>query len=1083
MPAVFLSYRRADCPDTVKLLYERLKARLPRWKIFYDHTSIDAGEAFPERLRKEVIAADVVLAVIGPRWLPLLRERRNGAIDHVREEIRLAVESERTLVPVAVMNAAIPSEAELADCEELQPLARRNGWPLRPEPDFDSDFERLATFFDRQAPNEVLGTVLAGKYKMIREIGKGGMGVVYLAEQVQPKRLVAVKLIKPGMDSQEVLARFDAERQALAVMDHPNIARVLDAGVAASGRPYFVMEYVKGEPITDFCDAKKLTPNERLTLVQKVCHAIQHAHQKAIIHRDVKPSNILVELMDGRPEPKVIDFGLAKALGGKLTDKTLVTETGRTVGTLLYSSPEQAAGRTHEVDTRTDIYSLGAVLYELLAGTPPFSMDQLQKVGDEAIKRTIMEATPARPSTKLSSSRALPTIAAGRRIDPAKLPKFVRGDLDRIVMKSLEKEPKDRYGTANDLADDLARFLAGEPVKARPVHGWERAWKWAKRRPVQSGLAAGLVLAIAAGTIASWLFAAKAEREAANALAERDRANRERDVANEQKRRTREALDSMISDQMIERLATQKVLTEAQHQFLRHAIAYYQDFAAAEGTDEAGRAMEASAYFRVGSLLQRLGQNREAEPPLRAAKGLYERLAADYPAVPAHRRELARCLGALAVLLVEHGQLVEAEAAYQSARALQERLVAEEPSDREHRSDLALVLDHLGVLLNRTGRNLESESAHRAALAIREKLAADFPAEAGYRESLAGGHTNLGKLLYDQNRCAESETSYRAAATIYEKLASDFPTVPEYREDIARTQNGIGILLVETQRYAAAEPAFRAALSVQQQLVADYPGVPLYRRDLARTHNGLGVLYKRQGKFADAQSAYRAAASVQEKLVTDYPTDIEYAIDLASGYGNVGSALSDAGDHAGALAWHTKAVERMTPIVTRDPRLVSARETLRNGHWGRAVDYKRLRQYTEALPEWERALEFDDGGFRATIRRGKADCLARLGRVADAVALLEQAAPGADASATAFYHSAGVLAVAAGQDSTAGDKHAARAVDYLRRALSHGYDDVRHLVHDDDLTPLRRRADYATLLWEIAEATSAPANSTANARN
>jgi tetratricopeptide (TPR) repeat protein len=1070
MPAIFLSYRRADCPDTVKLLYERLKARLPRWKIFYDHTSIDAGEAFPDRLYKEIVAADVVLAVIGPQWLPLLRERRNGAVDHVREEIRLAVESERMLIPVAVMNAAIPSETDLADFEEVRPLARRNGWPVRPEPDFDTDFERLATFFDRQAPNEILGTVLAGKCKMIREIGKGGMGVVYLAEQIQPKRLVAVKLIKPGMDSHEVLARFDAERQALAVMDHPNIAKVLDAGVAASGRPYFVMEYVKGEPITEFCDSKKLTPNDRLTLLQKVCHAIQHAHQKAIIHRDVKPSNILVELVDGRPEPKVIDFGLAKALGGKLTDKTLVTETGRTVGTLLYSSPEQAAGRTHEVDTRTDIYSLGAVLYELLAGSPPFSIELLQKVGDEAIKRTIMEATPARPSTKLSSSRALPTIAAERRIDSAKLPRFVRGDLDRIVMKSLEKEPKDRYGTANDLADDLARFLAGEPVKARPVHGWERAWKLAKRRPVQSGLAAALVLAIAAGTIASWMFAAKAEREADNALVERDRANRERDVANEQKRRTREALDSMISDQMLERLATQKELTEAQRQFLRQAIAYYRDFAASEATDQAGRAMEASAYFRVGSLLQRLGQNREAESPLRAATTLYERLAVDYSAVPAYRRELARSRGALAVLLADSGRLPEAEVAYRSARTLQEKLVAEKPSDPEHRADLALAIDHLGVLFNRTGRNAESESAHRAALVIREKLVADFPAEAGYRESLAAGHTNIGKLLYDQGRAAESETSYRAAATIYEKLASDFPTVPEYREDIARTQNGIGILFVETQRYAAAEPAFRVALSVQQRLVADYPAVPLYRRDLARTHNGLGVLFKRQRKFAEAQSAYRAAASVQEKLVADYPTVVEYAIDLASGYGNVGSALSDAGDLTGALAWHTKAVECMAPIVARDPRLVQARDTLRNGHWGQAVDYKRLRQYSESLFEWDRALEFDDGGFQATLRRGKADCLARLGRVGEAIALMDQAAPGADASASAFYHSAGVLATAAGKDATAADRHAARAVDYLRRAVAHGYDDFAYLLQDDDLTPLRRRADYAALLWVVAEA-------------
>jgi hypothetical protein len=395
MSKLFFSYRRDDCPDTVKLLYERLAARLRGWQLFFDHKSIAPGEAFPERLIREAKSADVVLAVIGPRWLPILRERPKTGHDHVREEVGLALESGHTVIPVTVSNASVPTDTDLSDFPDLVPLAARNARPIRPEPDFDGDLERLAAYLDQLAPCEVVGTILGGKYKIVREIGEGGMGVVYVAEQVQPKRAVAVKLIKPGMGSKEVLARFDAERQALAVMDHPNIAKVLDAGVATSGRPFFVMEYVKGEPITDFSDAKKLTPKERLSLFQKVCLAVQHAHQKGIIHRDIKPTNVLVEVHEGQPEPKVIDFGLAKALGGKLTDKTLVSEIGRVVGTLLYSSPEQAAGRTAEIDTRSDIYSLGALLYELLAGTPPFTEEQLKQIGDDAMKRAIQDYEPA----------------------------------------------------------------------------------------------------------------------------------------------------------------------------------------------------------------------------------------------------------------------------------------------------------------------------------------------------------------------------------------------------------------------------------------------------------------------------------------------------------------------------------------------------------------------------------------------------------------------------------------------------------------------------------------------------------------
>ena len=314
--SLFISYRRADSPDTVKLIHERLKQRLPRWEIFYDHESIPLGEQFPDLLRLKVTTATAVLVIIGPRWLEILHQRKSAAIDHVREEVRLALEAGASVVPVLVGHATMPTDADLADFADLQPLLQRNGRPIRPDPDFSSDLERIITFLKPLDADVAIGTILADKYTLTAEIGVGGMGVVFTAQQKQPvKRTVAVKLIKPGMDSRDVLARFDAERQALAVMDHPNIAKVLDAGMADSGRPFFVMEYVKGVPITQYCDDNKLTPQERLNLFIPVCNAVQHAHQKGIIHRDIKPSNVLVEVVDGKPVPKVIDFGLAKATG------------------------------------------------------------------------------------------------------------------------------------------------------------------------------------------------------------------------------------------------------------------------------------------------------------------------------------------------------------------------------------------------------------------------------------------------------------------------------------------------------------------------------------------------------------------------------------------------------------------------------------------------------------------------------------------------------------------------------------------------------------------------------------------------
>jgi serine/threonine protein kinase len=480
------------------------------------------------------------------------------------------------------------------------------------------------------ADRDPTGTMI-GPYKLLQRIGEGGFGVVYMAEQMQPvRRTVALKIIKLGMDTKQVIARFEAERQALALMDHPNIARVLDAGSTATGRPYFVMELVKGVPITEYCDANNLATRDRLELFVAVCHAVRHAHQKGVIHRDIKPSNVLVTLHDGVPVPKVIDFGIAKATGARLTDKTLFTEFKQFLGTPEYMSPEQAEMSGLDIDTRADIYSLGVLLYELLTGTTPFDARTLRQAAYDEILRIIRESEPERPSTRLSTlGDRLVDVARHRGAEPKALGRLLVGDLDWIVMKALEKDRTRRYESADGFAEDIQRYLRDEPVLASPPSAAYKVRKFARRHRAAIGALSAVVLALVLG-LAAALNGLQRERMARNrAMVAREQALHAKHSAQREAQRAQKVnafLRRFIAAPGVPWLSTPET----------RGNAFGPDVKVVQVVDEIEKSLgreladepeiEAEVRFAIGESYGALSRYADAEMQLRRALELHERI-------------------------------------------------------------------------------------------------------------------------------------------------------------------------------------------------------------------------------------------------------------------------------------------------------------------------------------------------------------------------------------------------------------------------------------------------------------------------
>jgi serine/threonine protein kinase/Flp pilus assembly protein TadD len=694
-----------------------------------------------------------------------------------------------------------------------------------------------------------------GPYRILQQIGEGGFGVVFEADQEQPvKRRVALKILKLGMDTHQVVARFQAERQALAMMEHPHIAQVLDAGATSAGRPYFVMELVKGESITRYCDAHRLTVVDRLRLFDQVCVAVQHAHTKGIIHRDLKPNNVLVSTHDDRPFAKVIDFGVAKATGHRLSNETLYTARHEVIGTPLYMSPEQVQGST-DVDTRTDIYSLGVILYELLTGTTPIDPATI-RAGIPEIQRVVCEVDPPRPSTRLSHSGSILTeIAARRRTHPRALTAIFKGDLDWIVLKAIDKDRVRRYDTANAFAMDLRRYLVGEPVLAAPPGTTYRMRKFVHRHKAAVAatflVAVALVLGIIGTTVG--LVRAERERRAADKVAEfmtdilegvgpqvargRDTAMMKEMMSMAAKRIEGGELRDALEAELELRWSigtTQTLLAEfdAAERLLAPALDM------ARGHFGAQDLRFAAGLDALGSLRREQGRYQEAEALKREALRI-RRARLDPKSV-----WLAHDLASLAAVLTFENKLTEAEAAFRESLDLYRSLRLTE------RRYYSTALSDYGVLLRRAGRFGEAEAAYREALEITRQRAHGEP-----DPDVATLLTNLAVVQKRQGKVAEAETAARESLAMMRTIHGAEHTA------IAGGLNALAAALVEQGKYAEAEHALREALSMLRKLVGND------HQYVARTLASLASALHGQGKSSEAEPLARDAVTIADRAL------------------------------------------------------------------------------------------------------------------------------------------------------------------------------------------------------------------------
>jgi tRNA A-37 threonylcarbamoyl transferase component Bud32 len=777
------------------------------------------------------------------------------------------------------------------------------------------------------------GVVIAGRYVLEAKIGEGGMGEVWAAKQTQPvKRRVALKLIKAGLDSRSVLARFEAERQALALMDHPNIAKVLDAGLTPTGRPFFVMEFVHGEPLNRFCDKERIGIRERLELFVPVCQAVQHAHQKGVIHRDLKPANILVGMIDGRPVPKVIDFGVAKATAGSLTDEAMATQFGAVVGTLEYMAPEQAGVTGEDADTRADVYSLGVILYELLTGLRPLDAKRLGKAAMTEMIRILRDEEPSKPSTRLSTDASLASSAAVRRIEPGRLMALLRGELDWVVMKCLEKQRDRRYETANGLARDIQRYLADEPVEARPPSAAYRLKKFVRRHRGQVIAAAAVAAALAAGVAAVIAVQVRANRDLA---ARNDDLAREQQKTEAERVKAAENADTAIQVvhdlsryvSMIELSGGQAITDQERKKTLDAALVGYERLLALHPDDADVRASVARTHRYRANLCRLMNLTGDAEKSYREAGRHYGELAAAHPEVASHRKDVALTSRDFALFLKTLGRLKESTQILDVSTRVYEDLVRDGPDPVADQRPLAMMLLDRAEIDFLLGDYVETERRARRSADLYARLAETTGARVEPLDPLFRGmaELRLAMALRELDRVDDSLGVHdRAVERLggVAKLSSSREYLNEsYRAQAERAWTSARL----PARRAAALDGLNAAVVGYEKLAKQFPQVPAYLRSQGSATLYRGRLKALLGQRDAAAQDLAAAAQIFEGLVGKYPDIPLYRSFLGQNYTAVGQLDADPRQ---AAEWYRKAREMLDGAVKQSPENFQDRKAL-----------------------------------------------------------------------------------------------------------------------------------------------------------
>jgi serine/threonine protein kinase len=879
-----------------------------------------------------------------------------------------------------------------------------------------------------------------GPYKLLEQIGEGGFGVVFMAEQVQPiHRRVALKIIKPGMDTRQVVARFESERQTLALMSHPNIAAIIDGGQTDSGRPYFVMELVRGVPITEFCDTTHMDTEQRLKLFVSVCHAIQHAHHKGIIHRDITPSNVMVTLNDGTPVVKVIDFGVAKAIAQRLTDKTLYTAYGQIIGTPAYMSPEQASTSLLDIDTRSDIYSLGVLLYELLTGTTPIESSRLREVGYTEIQRMIRDEDPPRPSTRLSGLGDSATVVArNRATDPKQLCRVVVGDLDWIVMRALEKDRNRRYASPGNFAEDIERFLNREPIVARPPSAAYRLMKFAERHRAAVLAAASVIAALLVGTtIATWqaVVATQAKHDALTAAAAETEAKQ---VAMAKEAETQAVL-SFVEQRIF---AAARPLGQAsglgKDVTLRDTL--MQALPQMDASFKQQPLVEARLRLTVGNSFLFLGEAQMAVDQLVRAHTAYSQLLG-----PSEARTLESGT-ALANGYRALGRLPEArELSEQTLKIENAKLVPDDPLTLDTMSTLATVYADL--------------DRNRDALELRERVLARRRAQLGPRHvATIKSMVHLSNSLAALNRIDEAlKLDQEALVVAEEELGSDHP-------EALLIRNNLALDYANVHRYDDALKLQQESLAISKaKLGADHPTTLVHMHNVAKALADVD-------RHAEAVTILENVLALQKiKPGPEHPATLQTMYSLGNRFGKLGR-------YADALKWHQAA------LTLREAKLGPDSHDTLYSMWGVATNLLKLGRGKEAVPiidevlaraarqtngavYWKLAndrLDYFEEAKDAEGCRKTADLWEKL-QLKDPISLF----------AAARFRAVSAAVLRATDESTDGRNRARAeaelAMARLRKAVAAGFHDLAAVKTSKDLNILTDRADFKELLTDLSK--------------